>query len=321
VPFVVDKARRRRVAVAKARKPGWQDTRPEDEELREAWEIAREEQERFARNLTIVVGALAAPSILRAIRGADPGDVPAIMATIPFIGSGRPGIENVWGPMRRRFAEQMTNVIGSAGAQEWARLGIDGEFSAQNTFSQRFIQNRAQMITNTISDSSRLALQESLQNAVNQGLHPRSLAKLIERDIGLIPREAKAVDNFLAARLAEGKTMTRAREMSEKYARRLRRQRGLRIARTELNTAQNRGRLDSWRVAQEAGTLPPGGMKKWVAAVGSPRTCEICLELAGMDPIPVDQAWESSFVGAVMHPGEDVHPNDRCTLIYVQPEA
>ncbi len=316
MPFVVDR-QRRRLLKARRKKPEWQDTRPPEEELRDSWEVAREDQERYARNFALAAGALAAPAVLRRIRRKDPTDVDGILRSIPFLGSGLPEAKEVWAPMERRFREQMAATIGSAGAQEWARLGIDGPFSAQNTFSQRFIQNRAAMITNTISDSSRLALQESLQSAVNQGLHPRALAKLVEQNVGLTGREARAVDNFLTARLAEGKPMTAARASSERYAARLRRQRGLRIARTELNTAQNRGRLDSWRVAQEAGLVKPDAQKTWIAAAGSPRTCEICLDLHGQT-VPLTEPWESPFVGAVQHPGEDAHVMCRCGMLLRQ---
>jgi hypothetical protein len=305
MPLVrVDKARRR-----KRPKPEWQDTRPVDEEQRETWDVAREHQERFARNFTLAAGALATPAVLRAVRSKAPGDTAGMVGAVPFLGSGLKEAEEVWRPMRERFEVLLESAISAEGQAEFARIGFPAAFTAQNPFSQEFIRGRAARLTADISSSSGRALQAALDRGVATGLHPRSLAQLVEGNIGLAEREANAVMHFFDRRLAEGFTSADALTSSKAYGLRLRRQRALRIARTETITSQNRGRLDAWRLAEEAGALPPEVKKKWIAALGSPRTCEICMELASMEPIPVNESWDSSFVGAVQHPGEESHPN------------
>jgi SPP1 gp7 family putative phage head morphogenesis protein len=84
------------------------------------------------------------------------------------------------------------------------------------------------------------------------------------------------------------------------------------IARTEIQIAQNEGRMEGYRQADEAGYVDPESMKIWITAPDE-RTCDICAPLNG-EIVP----WNGLFSIGLQHP--TVHPNCRCTFTMLPPD-
>jgi SPP1 gp7 family putative phage head morphogenesis protein len=84
------------------------------------------------------------------------------------------------------------------------------------------------------------------------------------------------------------------------------------IARTEIQIAQNEGRYEGWKQADEAGYIDPSAMKMWVTAKDE-RTCDVCAPLDG-ELAP----WNGLFSIGLEAP--IVHPNCRCAMVMVPPD-
>lgn len=139
---------------------------------------------------------------------------------------------------------------------------------------------------------------------------------------GLTERYEQAVVNRslqMAGELSERgvdptKIVERVRADANKYAQRLRRTRARTIARTEILTANNAGRMGAYRQAVEAGMLDSQtARKEW--EVGPFDVCPICVELGrttSTTPIPLDQQFQASNGWSGDAP--PAHPNCRCTV-------
>ena len=134
-------------------------------------------------------------------------------------------------------------------------------FLARNEFSRRWIRGRVDGLVRQLSNDSRSALTDTIERGFLEGLHPRSVAKTIERNIGLTRRDGRAVDSLFSKLREEGISQTDSLRRSARYATTLRRKRALNIARTEMMSAQARGQVDSWKVAQRSGAVAVDGSR------------------------------------------------------------
>lgn len=305
--------------VAKAKRtprPEWQDTVPADVEQRHAYAIAARHVGKFARAYRQAVGdmssAVSDKALEAAIRTQNPE---AVIDAIPFAEPGQRG--TIWSRASRRFDSASGSLIEESGRAELKRLGFElpdpvqkAAFTLDNPFSIPWIEaNTAKLITD-LNASSQRAIRETVARGFREGFPPRDMAKEIRSVIGLTAREAKAVTRRRTQLLAEGLNATVAGKRAEAYAAQLLRQRARRIARTETIRAENQGLRDSWQAASDAGLVPATAEKEWFAAMGSNRTCPICIGLDG-DKVPVDQPFMSAIVGAVDMP--PAHSMCRCS--------
>ena len=109
-------------------------------------------------------------------------------------------------------------------------------------------------------------------------------------------------------------------ESMDKIAKRLRnvqemnRTQAIRSARTIVTGAENKGRIDSYKRAEEDGIILE---KQWLAAIDS-RTRHWHVDLNG-ETVAIDEPFHNEF-GDIMYPGDpNAHPanvyNCRCTLV------
>jgi hypothetical protein len=108
--------------------------------------------------------------------------------------------------------------------------------------------------------------------------------------------------------LAEGKlTPGRQQQLVRQFARRLLRQRGELIMRTETITTASAGQQLLWEAAQERGFLPETLRRFWIVTPDD-RTCtKICRPIPGLNP--QGRGIREPFVtplGPVLHPA--AHP-------------
>jgi len=194
-------------------------------------------------------------------------------------------------------------------------------FNKTNPNSLAFASRRAGELVTSIDDLTRLAIRDIITESFAQQLDVRATAKRIKNIIGLHPRWAKAVTKYeqneinrlIKAGVSEITARERASKSATSYSERLKTARAKMIARTEIQIAQNEGRLEGWQQASEAGYVDPSSMKMWIIAQDE-RTCPICIELDG-EIVP----WNGIFSSGHETPGR-VHPNCRCTMVIIPPE-
>lgn len=210
-------------------------------------------------------------------------------------------------------------------ALEWASARA-GVLITNMTAAERetFRQIVARAVGTGISPTG---IQSELVSALRQ-INPgtevgRQLTDLFGANMnGLTARYEQAVANRAyqtAADMADrgvqaSKIVERVKTDATKYANRLRRARGRTIARTEILTANNAGRMAAYEQATEAGLMDANtATKQW--EVGPFDVCPICVELGRSTSsvgIPLSQQFEASNGWSGNAP--PAHPNCRCTV-------
>jgi hypothetical protein len=221
--------------------------------------------------------------------------------------------------------EALRTQVGVAGTAELNRIDnavqkvLTGRFDLRNPFSEDFVRRRSGELIRGITGAARDYIRDAVEAGLVNGVPVRTTARVIQAGIGLDPRLQRALARHgeeLSAQGADDETIT---DSLERYADQLLSYRSEMIARTETMTASNQGTLDSWRQANNDGLLPGGMMKRWIAAVGSLRTCPICNELADHDPVPaIGGVFTSGILGDSFE-APPAHPNCRCTVGLVRP--
>ena len=151
----------------------------------------------------------------------------------------------------------------------------------------------------------------ALDMAIRRGDGPDRLGMIVANMVGLFPRWQQAVVN-LGDRMAEdGKSQKEIDYRMGRYSDWLRERRGIMIARTEMITALNVGRIAGWKQQAEQGLLDTSlSSKEWSSA---PDACPVCKELNGTVVQGVDGVFDAGEFGKVQHP--PCHPHCRCSVL------
>lgn len=198
--------------------------------------------------------------------------------------------------------------------------GFNLSFNKTNPNSLAFAQKRAGQLVQSIDTLTRESIRRLIIDSFNNQVDVRITAQRIKNIIGLHPRWANAVNTFekkefdrlIKAGIKEAKARQTSQKSATAYADRLKAVRATTIARTEIQIAQNEGRYEGWKQADEAGYVDPASMKMWITAPDE-RTCDICAPLDGETV-----AWNSVFSIGLEKPV--VHPNCRCTMVILPPD-
>jgi hypothetical protein len=308
----------------------WRRAPGADKEQRQSFAIAARNVSRFARAFAEAVRALVTPTVVRELqsRAAAGATIEEIVAAIPWLEEARPEAVEQWTEMARRFEAAHLRVLGEAAADPARDRAAEVQKRARrvpsvpvNPKSVAWARERGAALVRDISREARKVVRGVVARSLERGERADAMARRIRRAVGLLEREEAAVERRRELLLSQGVPERRAEQLSDKYADELLSARATRIARTETIAAQNRGLLDSWRAASDAGALPPV-VRVWVSAPPSDnpgRPCPICLELDGQET-PLDEPFQSAQLGeAVMAPPS--HPGCRCTQTLRRAEA
>ena len=182
-------------------------------------------------------------------------------------------------------------------------------------FIEDWIREHGGELIVQLSEAQHEAIREILRIYIlEHPLSPYDLAKVIEPLIGLTSSEAVAVARYRESLVKENLSENVIENLTNKYAEFLLKKRALRIARTELAYAYNRGQLEAIREAKANGFFRGEVIKTWLTA-GDERTCEFCQSLDGEVV-----GLEETYPGATKREQEiltpPAHPMCRCTVIY-----
>ena len=180
--------------------------------------------------------------------------------------------------LKEDLKTELTAVVERAALPTVAEFGLD--FSVVNERAIRFATDEAQQVAFEVGVETRRAISDIVAMGLREGVAPRQQALLIREIVGLTRRDALAVDRFLKGAIDSGLNRTRAQAQAKRMAARLLKRRAENIARTETIRAANMGTQLGWDAAQDAGLLPRGTLKVWIATSDS-RTCPICAVLDG----------------------------------------
>jgi hypothetical protein len=192
------------------------------------------------------------------------------------------------------------------------RLQVDYTFDLTDPRAIAWAQTRAGASIAGISEESRQAVARIIADGLRSKLDMEQMAARIETIVGLDQRQAKSLDRFYGETLEqlmdEGASFNEAtqevRERAKPLYDRMIRYRGLRIARTEMVTAANQGRVLSWFEIDSQGLMPPDSQRIWITALDE-RTCSVCAPKHRQTV-----AWDSDFDFG----SPALHPHCRCSI-------
>lgn len=176
-------------------------------------------------------------------------------------------------------------------------------FDATNPRALAWARERSAALVTSIRDDARLAIRELVGRAFEDGIPPKSLARMIRDVVGLTPRDALAVERRYIEAVRRGVSPDVASRSASAYADRLHRRRALTIARTETMASSVRGQEELWQQAVDAGALRPRGLQKEWLATGDETVCDICGPMDGQR-VAFNQAFSVE--------GPPAHPQCRC---------
>lgn len=184
-------------------------------------------------------------------------------------------------------------------------IGFELSFTLDNPFVAGVIATAVGATIRQVDNETRLGIQQVILRAFQNGDPPSVVARKIRDMIGLTGRDATAVYNYYRELVKEGLSKDTIDKLVDKYTDKKLRERAMRIARTEMNSAANAGTQASWQEADRQGLLFPWAKREWIAAVEDPRTCPICRELDGKR-VGLNEPFVASG-RAIMMPPEHVN--------------
>lgn len=266
-------------------------------------------ERRFSRLTTAIERALAAITIRAAVvESAAARQAPSLA---------RPDLDRFERIVRREVVPLLQEEFETAGGDEAEHVrGVTKADEPDVVLAFRFDllnpavvawagEHAAAMIVQ-LDAATREAIRRMIVTAMQDGGHPRDVARLIRPLIGLHAQWSNAVLRYQLGLVESGVPAARVRELVSSRYEKLLRARSLNIARTEILTAANAGKMEAWRQARDAGWLPPGTTKTWQAAA----TAEPGCAAADGQTVDLDDVFSNSFGTFDMPPA---HPSCRCT--------
>lgn len=213
-------------------------------------------------------------------------------------------------------------------------------FDLANPNTTKFLQGYDMQLIRQISDDTRTAIRNIVQQAFQFGGHPYEQARQIRQLIGLTDDQVGTVQNF-RRKLEEGDLSAFDNELRDKrfdptlrralgeagegldddqidtmvgrYAERMLAARAENIARTETINAAQAGQQLAWEQAADKGLLSRTKLRQGWLVTPDDRLCIYCAAIPLMNPagVPLGGYFQTPL-GPVKRP--TVHPQCRCSL-------
>lgn len=170
----------------------------------------------------------------------------------------------------------------------------------------------SRLVTN-VSNQTRRAITESLEDVVLRGVPPTRAARQIRDLVGVNRVQAGALIKQREALEAQGVKQSVIDKIIARRTKKMIRQRAKTIARTEAIRAVGQGRQRMWDQLGEEGIVPPNTQKKWITAmderVGSDH------RVMNGEVVGIGEAFFIPETGQSVQVPNESRPNCRCTAI------
>lgn len=213
------------------------------------------------------------------------------------------------------WREAMESAGGYIGERVEKYAGKPFGFTSTGRRIEEWIQVRGGELAVALSDSQHQAVRAIIRRyTVDMPLSPDELGRVLRPVIGLTPKQSMAVARYRESLINEGLSLRRVDNMVGNYEGFLRRQRALRIARTELSSAYNYGQLEAVRQANEEGFFGGDVIKVWMTAEDE-RVCDFCGPLDG-EVIGLEETYPGAMPDMKNILAPPAHPMCRCSIGY-----
>lgn len=229
-----------------------------------------------------------------------------------------------YAPIRNAIGEQQDRLAGEhlrqalAASKNLTAVEAVTQFAMIEPKAINFAAQRAGLLIREVTDQVRTTVSGLVVDALQGDYTYATLAQQIERVVLLTSRAAKTVENVYARTLEQQikagvnpvRAETIAQRASTRAAEQSLRRRAEGIARTELMSASNAGRVDGFSAGVNGGVDSDQSRKEWITG-GDP--CDDC------DPLDGEVVmWDQPFSTGDDSPPK--HPNCRCVVTFLPPE-
>jgi hypothetical protein len=222
------------------------------------------------------------------------------------------------------FVDAVRSEVGASGISAVANALPTGykamiRFDAVDPRAIAWAEQRAGVLIAQVTNDQREMLRRTVAQGITDQITAEELGIRLRSQIGLHSQWAMAVERatikemkrLTKGGLSEAKALDKAEKFRQRYHDKLVRTRAKNIARTEIITAQNQGRLLGWLDMVEQGVMSPTAEKEWIVGPSGWKgktVCDVCAPLNG-EKRPITGSFS---VGVNMPPA---HPNCRCTAV------
>ena len=233
------------------------------------------------------------------------GDVQGVIDAIPF--------ETMDAELGTLIKSALKETAEKAGAAEiWSRQLAGLRFDIKNPRAILWADTRAAEQVTAVGAESRQAVRSLINQAVRDGVDARSTGRLIREVVGLNERQVIAIANLQRKLEEDGISPARIDKLIQAASKRALRYRAEMIARTEIQTAQNRGQLEAWQQSADKGLLDRARVRKvWIANVGACPRCQAMEDASHANPVTLEGEFTGGADAAIT---PVLHPGCRCSM-------
>lgn len=303
------------------------------EDFRFVHRIADPEIPRFAERLRRMLARLANQQDLAPVFSALDADQPAeAIQVLLSLGD----VIEVPDELADELVDTLTEIVTRTAAQTALETSL--AFDLVNPKAVAWARSHAADLVAGFDQQLRRWLRGLVVKALQDGIPPRSLARMIRSSVGLSPRLAAAVERYRAGFDPDTSTVAVADRLTDRYAARLLRFRAETIARTETMRAANEGQRIVWETfADRTGA---DVRKVWIASMDE-RLCKRCAVMEGVTvgirerftlteraksfrivsrtgPRRIEVLGTVPLKEPISVQAPPLHPRDRCTIGFVE---
>ena len=201
-----------------------------------------------------------------------------------------------------------TFALGAQVGEDALGAALPIRFDLSNPAALAWVQAHGAELVVDVTDSTRSAIRSLVEVAFREGRAPAQLARELREVVGLLPRQATAVQHFRERLIEEGVSAEAVERRAGRYAEAQLRYRAQNVARTETLDASNAGQQELWQSARSQGLIDPQSTRRVVIVTQDDRLdLEICEPLDG-----AEAGLDEPFPGGYMRP--PFHPSCRCSV-------
>jgi hypothetical protein len=284
---------------------------------RAAYAIADKHHSRFKRAYRAALEEVKTPELITALSAAVRNkSLIGVDLLIPAYDLRDPEAAARWAEAHDILEARYQAILRESGKKALADIDVNMSFRLLNDGALTWANTQAGALIRDVSTQARQNIQQLIYQSFADGVAPQTTKAMVANHIGLLPREASAVERRLANAIEQGVPESRASQMAQKYADKLLGARAERITRTETITAEAQGQISAWQEASQAGFIVAGTRREWVSSSEANGSCLPCAELDG-EKVDFDIPFQTRY-GPKMAP--PIHPSCRCTVVLVPPD-
>jgi hypothetical protein len=186
-------------------------------------------------------------------------------------------------------------------------------FDMHNPRIRRYAERVSGKLVVNIEEDTRKFIASAVARKFDAAMTPRRVADIIRPQIGLLPRQTTALQNYRTMLEREGTGTKRLEKLVDDYHDKMLDSRSMTIARTETRMAENQGQQAVWDQAANQGLISREARRRWLVD-GAP--CEVCEPMDG-EEVGLFEPWTIEYPDGstenVMVPTES-HPNCMCQM-------